>query len=48
MFGAFFMVVPGLGKMSGLDLYGIAIVMGALALCAVAVSRVRRRLGEDR
>lgn len=44
MFGAFFFVVPGIGKVAGLDEVSIALLLAGLAVCIVAVSRVRKRL----
>ncbi|MGV8875789.1 MAG: hypothetical protein ACOH2Q_24930 [Rhodococcus sp. (in: high G+C Gram-positive bacteria)] len=44
---AFFFVVPGIGKMAGLDAYGIAIVFAALAVCIIATGRLRRRLRKE-
>ena len=44
MFGAFFFVVPGIGKVAGLDVFSIALLLAGLAVCIVAVSRVRKRL----
>lgn len=44
MFGAFFFVVPGIGKVAGLDELSIALLLAGLAVCIVAVGRVRKRL----
>ncbi|WP_157226015.1 hypothetical protein [Rhodococcus sp. AW25M09] len=44
---AFFFVVPGIGKIAGLDEYGIAIAFAAMAVCIIATSRIRRRFRKE-
>ena len=41
-------VIPGIGAMAGLDGFGVAFVLVAVAVCLVGVSRVLRRLRDAR